>query len=87
MPDIDPTQPLEPWPGYAELDSATRLAEYQKRHDGAREMGDQAYAMALAAAVNNYELLRQAATSLTHDEDARTKARSLHDDAGSWKVN
>jgi hypothetical protein len=87
MADIDPTQPLEPWTGYAGLDSAARLAEYQKRHDHARETGDQDYAIALAAAVNNFELLREAAPSLTHDADARARARSLHDDAGSWKPN
>lgn len=87
MPDIDPTQPLEPWPGYADLDPAARRELYQKKHDGARETRDQPYAIALAAAVNNYELLRQAATELTHDEDARTQARDLHEDAGSWQPN
>jgi hypothetical protein len=87
MPEIDPTQPLEPWPGYAALEPSERLAQFQKKHDDARDKGDQAYAVALAAAVGNYELLRQAATSLTHDEAARAKARDLHGDAGSWKPN
>ena len=87
MPEIDPTQPLEPWDGYAALSSEDRLARFQKKHDEARDRSDQAYAVALSAAVGNYELLRQAADQMTHDEDARAKARDLHDDAGSWKPN
>ena len=87
MPEIDPTQPLQPWDGYADLDPAERLSQFQKKHDEARDRSDQAYAVALSAAVGNYELLRQAATEMTHDEDARAKARDLHDDAGSWKPN
>jgi hypothetical protein len=87
MPEIDPTEPLEPWTGYAKLDPAARREQYQSKHDSARKTGDQAYALALAAAVNNYELLRRAAPTLEHDEDARAQARNLHDDAGSWKPN
>jgi hypothetical protein len=87
MPEIDPSQPLEPWEGYAALDPAERLARFQKKYDEARDKSDHAYAVALTAAVGNYELLRQAATAMTHDEDTRAKARDLHGDAGSWKPN
>jgi hypothetical protein len=87
MPDIDPTQPLEPWAGYADMEPAARLDQFQQKYDAAREQGDHAYAVALSAAVGNFELLRQAATAMTHDEDTRAKARDLHDDAGSWKPN
>lgn len=83
----DTSQPLEPWPGYAALSSDERLAEFQKKHDQAREKSDQAYAVALAAAVGNYELLRQATPDLTHDEPMRARAIDLHEDAGSWKPN
>jgi hypothetical protein len=41
--------------------------------------------MALAAAVGNYELLRQVGSELTADEPARDAAHDLHNDAGSWK--
>ena len=85
MAETDPARPLEPWPGYADLNPEDRLAEFTKKSDGARANNDQAYAIALAAAVANYELLRQVAPELTADEPARDAAHGLHDDAGSWK--
>jgi hypothetical protein len=87
MADTPEIQPLEPWPGYADLDPAERLAQFQRKSDGARERSDQAYAVALSAAVGNYELLRQLVPDLTPDDDSKSEAQSLHDDAGSWKPN
>jgi hypothetical protein len=85
MAETDPARPLEPWPGYADLDPEERLEQFNRKSEGARSNNDQGYAIALAAAVANYELLRQVAPELTADEPARDAAHDLHEDAGSWK--
>jgi hypothetical protein len=85
MAETDPTRPLEPWKGYADLEPGRRLEQFNSLHESARQRNDHAYAVALSAAVGNYELLRQVAPNLTADEDSRDKAHDLHDDAGSWK--
>lgn len=85
MADTPDIEPLEPWPGYADLDPAERLHQFQRKYEGAKERRDQAYAVALAAAVGNYEMLRQLVPDLEPDYDSKTTARSLHDYAGSWK--
>jgi hypothetical protein len=85
MPETDPAHPLEPWPGYADLSPDQRLEQFNKRTEAARLNNDQGYAIALAAAVGNFELLRQAAPELTADEPTRDAAHDLHEDAGSWK--
>ena len=85
MADTPEIEPLEPWVGYADLVPEERLAQFQRKYDGAHERNDQAYAVALAAAVGNYEMLRVLVPDLTPDDESRSTARSLHDDAGSWK--
>jgi hypothetical protein len=74
----------EPWPGYAELGEAERQSQLAKKFDDAKQQGDQPYAYALAAAVANYELVRELTPDISHAEPVAARARSLHDDAGSW---
>jgi hypothetical protein len=76
--------PREPWPGYADLSSDERQAQLDKKVADAREHGDQSYAFALAAAVANYESVKQLQPDTEHDEPVAAKARDLHDDAGGW---
>jgi hypothetical protein len=85
MADTDPGRPLEPWPGYEKLGPQERLEQFNRKSEGAKQDKDQAYALALAAAVGNYELLRELAPKLSADEPARDAAHDLHKDAGSWK--
>ena len=85
MAQTDPARPLEPWAGYADLNPEQRLEQFNQKMEGARQGNDQGYAIALSAAVGNYELLRQVAPALTADEPARDAAHDLHEDAGSWK--
>jgi hypothetical protein len=85
MAETDPARPLEPWPGYADLNPDQRLELFNKKTEAARLNNDQGYAIALASAVGNFELLRQAAPQLTADEPTRDAAHDLHEDAGSWK--
>jgi hypothetical protein len=85
MAQIDPARPLEPWPGYADLSPDQRLEQFNKKTEAARLNNDQGYAVALAAAVSNFELLRRVAPELQADEPTLDAAAALHDDAGSWK--
>ena len=79
--------PLEPWPGYAQLSATDRLTTFKAKEQEARLRHDQAYAVALSAAVGNYERLLKLAEHDDHDADAHGAARNLHDDAGSWVPN
>jgi hypothetical protein len=79
--------PLEPWPGYTQLSPADRLAAFKAKEQEARLRHDQAYAVALSAAVGNYERLLKLDAHDGHDADAHGAARDLHDDAGSWVPN
>jgi hypothetical protein len=79
--------PLEPWPGYAALSPADRLTAFKAKEDEARLRWDKAYAVALSAAVGNYERLKKLAEHDDHDADTHGAARDLHDDAGSWVPN
>src|SRR3954452_25623557 len=49
--------PREPWPGYADLDEAARDELLAKKFQQAKDQNDQDYALALAAAVANYEIV------------------------------
>jgi hypothetical protein len=79
--------PLEPWPGYAKLSPADRKATFKAKEDEARLRYDKAYAVALSAAVGNYERLLADAGHDDHDAGAHEAARDLHGDAGSWVPN
>jgi hypothetical protein len=85
MADTDPARPLEPWPGYADLNPDQRLELFNSKTEAARLNNDQGFAIALAAAVTNFELLRQVAPTLEADGSTRDAAAALHEDAGSWK--
>jgi hypothetical protein len=79
--------PLEPWPGYAALSPADRLTTFKAKEQEARMRYDQAYALALSAAVGNYERLLKLDDHDGHDADTNGAARDLHDNAGSWVPN
>ncbi len=81
----DTRKPREPWPGYASLSEDARDEQLQKKFQAASEQGDQPYAVALAAAVANYELVLELQPETTHSEAMAVKAGDLHDDAGSWQ--
>jgi hypothetical protein len=79
--------PLEPWPGYAALSPAERLTTFKAKEQEAKMRYDQAYAIALSAAVGNYERLLKLDGRDEHDADAHGAARDFHDNAGSWVPN
>jgi hypothetical protein len=79
--------PREPWPGYADLDAAARDELLAKKFQQAKDQNDQDYALALAAAVANYELVLELKPDTTAAEPVAASARSLHDDAGSWQAS
>ena len=76
--------PREPWPGYADLDEAARDELLDKKFQQAKDQNDQDYALALAAAVANYELVLELQPDTTRSEPVAAHAANLHDDAGSW---
>ena len=76
--------PREPWPGYADLDEAARDELLAKKFAQAKEQNDQDYALALAAAVANYELVLELLPDTQRSEPVAAHAADLHDDAGSW---
>jgi len=76
--------PREPWPGYADLDEAARDELLAKKFQQAKDQNDQDYALALAAAVANYELVLDLQPDSTPSEPVAARAGDLHDDAGSW---
>ena len=49
--------PREPWPGYADLDESAREELLAKKFQQAKDQNDQDYALAIASAVANYEML------------------------------
>jgi hypothetical protein len=79
------TSPREPWPGYADLDEGARDELLAKKFQQAKDQNDQDYAVALAAAVANYELVLELQPDATSAEPLAATARGLHDDAGSWQ--
>lgn len=74
--------PLEPWVGYELMTTSQRHESLRKRVDAARDMGDQWHAVALTAAVVNYELLRDGSSS--SDKFIKDFATDQHFDARSW---
>jgi hypothetical protein len=78
--------PREPWPGYADLDDAARDELLAQKFQQAKDQNDQDYALALAAAVANYELVLELKPD-TAAGPVAASARSLHDDAGSWQAS
>jgi hypothetical protein len=79
------TSPREPWPGYADLDETERDERLAKKFQQAKAQNDQDYAVALAAAVTNYELVLELKPDTTSADALAATARGLHDDAGSWQ--
>jgi hypothetical protein len=79
--------PREPWPGYAALDEAARDELLAEKFQQAKDQNDQDYALALAAAVANYELVLDLQPDTTAAGPVAASARSLHDDAGSWQAS
>jgi hypothetical protein len=76
--------PREPWPGYADLDEDAREDLLAKKFQQAKDQNDQDYALALAAAVANYELVLELQPDTSRSEPVAARAAGLHDDAGSW---
>jgi hypothetical protein len=76
--------PREPWPGYADLDESAREDLLAKKFQQAKDQNDQDYALALAAAVANYELVLDLQPDTTTSAPVAARAAGLHDDAGSW---
>ena len=79
------TSPREPWAGYADLDETAREELLAKKYQQAKDQNDQDYAVALAAAVANYELVLDLQPDTTAAATLAGAARGLHDDAGSWQ--
>jgi hypothetical protein len=84
MSTTDFRSPREPWAGYADLADDARDDLLAKKFQQAKDQNDQDYALALAAAVANYELVLELQPDSTHAERPAEHARNLHDDAGSW---
>jgi hypothetical protein len=84
MADETAQTPREPWTGYAELSPEERQRLLTMKFDEAKARGDQPYAVALAAAVANYELVLELKPDTTHAAALAASARDLHTDAGSW---
>ena len=76
--------PREPWAGYADLDETDRDALLAKKFQQAKDQNDQNYALALAAAVANYELVLELKPDSRAAEPLAATAGRHHDDAGSW---
>jgi hypothetical protein len=84
MSDPSPRSPREPWAGYASQSPDERDQLLATKFQQAKERGEQDYALALTAAVANYELVLELQPDTQHAEDLAGKAHDLHDDAGSW---
>lgn len=84
MSDTTFRKPREPWVGYADLSDDERDELLAKKFQQAKDQNDQDYALALAAAVANYELVLELQPDATPAERSAEHARNLHDDAGSW---
>jgi hypothetical protein len=80
----DSETPLEPWLGYDDQASDERRRLLQLRYDMAKMHGDQDYALAIASAVANYEMLTAQTGTGTPDDALLAYARDLHGDSGSW---
>ena len=85
MSDAPSRSPREPWPGYAQQSPEERDDLLARKFQQAKEHGEQDYALALTAAVANYELVLELQPDTQHSEDMAGTAHDLHDDAGSWQ--
>jgi hypothetical protein len=85
MSDATRRDPREPWAGYAGQSPEERDRLLAQKFQQAKEHNEQDYAMALTAAVANYELVLELQPDTQHTEDLAAKAHDLHDDAGSWQ--
>jgi hypothetical protein len=79
------TSPREPWAGYADLDETAREELLAKKFQQAKDQNDQDYAVALAAAVANYELVLDLQPDTTAAAALAGTAAGLHEDARSWQ--
>ena len=84
MSDATTRSPREPWDGYAKQSAEERDQLLAQKFQQAKEHNEQDYALALTAAVANYELVLELQPDTQHTEDVAAKAHGLHDDAGSW---
>jgi len=84
MSDATTRSPREPWDGYAKQSAEERDQLFAQKFQQAKEHGEQDYALALTAAVANYELVLELQPDTQHNEDIAAKAHDRHDDAGSW---
>jgi hypothetical protein len=87
MSDAPNRSPREPWTDYAKQSPEERDRLLALKFQQAKEHGEQDYALALTAAVANYELVLELQPDTQHTEDVAAKAHDLHDDAGSWQPN
>jgi hypothetical protein len=85
MSDAPTRSPREPWDGYAKQSPEERDQLLAKKFQQAKEHGEQDYALALTAAVANYELVLELQPDTQHTEDIAAKAHDLHKEAGSWQ--
>ena len=84
MSDAPSRSPREPWPDYAQQTPEERDRLLAQKFQHAKDHGDQDYALALTAAVANYELVLELQPETQHVEDLAGKAHDLHEQAGSW---
>jgi hypothetical protein len=84
MSDAPTRSPREPWTDYAKQSPEERDRLFAQKYQHAKEQGDQDYALALTAAVANYELVLELQPDTEHSADIADKAHDLHEDAGSW---
>jgi hypothetical protein len=77
--------PREPWDGYANQSPEERDQLLGQKFQEAKERNERDYALALTAAVANYELVLELQPDTQQSEDVAAKAHDYHEDAGSWQ--
>src|SRR3954462_15454484 len=65
-----------PWPGYLEASEESAIDLLERKVQGAKDLGDRAYALALTSAVACYEGIRRDGGE--HRAALRTRAERLH---------
>jgi hypothetical protein len=84
MSDAPTRSAREPWTDYAKQSPEERDRLLAQKFQQAKEHNEQDYAMALTAAVANYELVLELQPDTEHTEGLAAKAHDLHKEAGSW---
>ena len=84
MSDATTRSPREPWTDYAKQSPEERDRLFAQKFQQAKEHNEQDYALALTAAVANFELVLELQPDTEHAEDLASKAHDLHKEAGSW---